>query len=167
MKSIFLVVAFVVAVLVAGYLFWLVTKRPAEVPAAKESAPVEVPQHQAISGVTLNRAFPSVSDAGLKLAYTKEKDGFSQADLSQDGKKIAMLTVSDTDTDPSARNKFKTAKRIAGFPAASIGGQATAVLVGGRYQVQVQSVAPSFTAADREAWLAKFKLAELAAVAGN
>jgi len=161
-------ILFVATLLLAGYQYWQIKKRPEAIPAAKESSPIAVPQHPAISSATLNRAFPSVGDAGYRLAYTKEKDGFSQADLSQDGKKIAMLTVSDTDTNPSARNKFKaSAKKIAGFPAASLGGYETAVLVGGRYQVQVRSVAPNFTAGDREAWLARFKLAELAAVAGN
>jgi hypothetical protein len=78
---------------------------------------------------------------------------------------VAALTVSDTDANPSARAKFKSSsKQIAGFPAAAVGTLGTAVLVGERYQVQVRSADGAFTAADREAWLSKFKLAELAAV---
>ncbi|HEY3440334.1 MAG TPA: hypothetical protein VGK29_06265 [Paludibaculum sp.] len=79
-----------------------------------------------------------------------------------------MLTISDTAANPSARDKFNTsAKQIGGFPSAPVGAQGTAVPVGDRYQVQVRSVAPAFTAADREAWLARFKLAELATLAGK
>lgn len=76
----------------------------------------------------------------------------------------AALSISDTDANPSARDKYKDAtKRIAGHLAATSGSQGTAILVADRYQVQVRSLTTTFTAADREAWLEKFNLAALAA----
>ncbi len=158
----------ILVLLMAGYFLWRSTNKPAELPARSPAAvtsPKAIPQAEAISGSTLNKAFPE-APAGYKLTFSQEKDGFSQADIVQDGKKVGTLTISDTAANPSARDKFKTSTRqIAGFPAAAVGVQGTAVLVGGRYQVQARSAAPSFTAADREAWLGKCKLAALAALA--
>ena len=159
----------VIAVLIAGFIVWRSTNRSSEttppVAALPGTTPKAIPQAEAISGSSLNKAFPTAAD-GYKLTFTQEKDGFSQADLSQAGKKVAMLTVSDTAANPSARDKFKTStKQIAGYPAAPVGSQGTAVLVGDRYQVQARSAAPTFTVADREAWLARFKLGELASLA--
>lgn len=135
-----------------------------EEPAPVASTPTPIPQSKATEGAAFNKIFPKSSD-GFDVVFTQEKDGFAQADLSKDGKKLATLQVSDTDANPSARDKFKSAaKMIDGNPEASVGSQGTAVLVANRYQVQVRSLAPAFTAADREAWLKKFKLAELAAV---
>ena len=70
-----------------------------------------------------------------------------------------MMAISDTLNNPSAVNKFKNStETIAGYPAVSQGKTATAILVGNRFQVKVLSRDPSFTASDREAWLAKFDL---------
>ncbi|MBL0161190.1 MAG: hypothetical protein IPP47_29510 [Bryobacterales bacterium] len=160
---------FVLVLLLAGYFAWRNVRITAEKPVAAvpstTSAPAGIPQAEATPGGSLNRAFPEAA-AGYKLTFSQEKDGFSQADLTQDGKKVAMLTISDTAANPSARDKFKTSKKqIGGFPSAPVGALGTAVLVGDRYQVQARSAGPAFTAADREAWLARFKLAELATIA--
>jgi hypothetical protein len=159
----------VLAVLIAGIFVWRATNRPAEttppVAVIPGATPKAIPQAEAIAGSSLNKAFPEAA-AGYKVTFTQEKDGFAQADVSQDGKKVATLTISDTAANPSARDKFKASPRqIAGFPGAPVGSQGSAILVGGRYQVQVRSVGPTFTIADRDAWLARFKLAELDALA--
>ncbi len=126
------------------------------------NAPPAIPQKEATAGSALNKAFPDGS-GDFKVVFTQEKDGFSQADLTKAGTRVATLSVSDTAANPAARDKFKTATRkISGYPAAPVGSQGTAVLVGDRYQVQVRSLQPSFTTQDREAWLAKFDLARLA-----
>ncbi len=160
----------ILVILILGIGFFIYTrsgsdvKTPATPPPTATSEPKALPQADAISGSTLNKAFPR-SDSEFKLTFSQEKDGFSQADLSKAGAKVATLTVSDTDANPSARDKFKSSTRnIGGFPAASVGSQGTAVLVGNRYQVQARSVSPSFTEGDREAWLSKFKLDALAKV---
>ena len=114
-----------------------------------------------VASKNFNKIFPGSAD-GLSVQFTQEKDGYAQADLLKGGKKLAQFSVSDTDANPTARDKFKNStKQIGGHPSAAIGSMGTAVLVAGRYQVQVRSTDPSFTAADREAWIAKFKLGEL------
>lgn len=132
-------------------------------PEKKEEAqrpPAAIPQKEATPGAGLNAAFPK-SSGDFKVTFTQEKDGFAQAELTKAGAKLATLSISDTAANPSARDKFKTAtKKIAGHPFAPNGAQGSAILAG-RFQVQVRSLQPSFTAADRESWLEKFHLAAL------
>jgi hypothetical protein len=140
------------------------TPRPPSV-APASGTPKAVPQSQAISGSSLNRAFPEAEGA-YDVAFTQEKDGFSQADIVKEKAKVATLSVSDTAANPSARDKFKTSTRkIGGYPVAAVGSMGTALLVGDRYQVQVRSLVPAFTAADRDAWLARCRLGDLAKLA--
>lgn len=145
-------------------------EEPKQLPAPVERSadtPKAIPPSEATEGAAFNKLFPGGSD-GYKVVFTQEKDGFAQADLSRDGKKAAVLTISDTAANPSAREKFKSSsKQISGHPAASVGSQGTAVLVGGRYQVQVRSLDPSFSPASREAWIERFKLSQLASLASK
>ena len=169
MKKLLLFLLFLLAV----FFIWRSTRpgdapktTSAEVPASLPpgNGPKAIPQAEAISGSTLNKVFPPAS-GDYHLTFTREKDGFASADLTKAGAKVATLTVSDTDANPSARDKFKTsAQKIGGYPAAPVGSQGTAVLVADRYQVQARSLAPSFTAADRDSWLERFKLDVLARV---
>ena len=114
-----------------------------------------------VAGKTFNKLFPPSGD-GFVIQFTQEKDGYAQADMLKGTKKVAQLSMSDTEANLPARDKFKdSAKKIGGNPAASVGSMGTAVLIAGRYQVQVRSTDPSFTAADRETWIAKFKTGDL------
>ena len=157
---------FVVILVLIGWMLYR-TLGEKEQQAAKTETAVQAPAHpvhsEAVtSGAKLNGVFPK-SEVDYKLTFTQEKTGFAQADLSKGGMKVATLSVSDTEATPSARDKFKTStKRIGEFPMAANGSQGTALLAGNRYQVQVRSLMPAFTEADREAWLQKFKLAQLA-----
>jgi hypothetical protein len=154
-----------VALLLAAFTLWRCSgPAPAPTPAAIPTAPPKtVAQEDAIDGSKLNKAFPK-SAAPYKLTFTQEKDGFAQAELTQDGKKLATLSISDTAANPSARDKFKADTKIGGYPSAAVGSQGTAVLVGSRYQVQVRSTAPAFTAAQRSEWIEKFNLDALARI---
>lgn len=117
---------------------------------------------EATQGSKFNKFFPG-TQAGYERVYTQEKKGFAEAKLKKDGKDIALLSVSDTSSLPTAASKFQNStKQIAGYPALEVGNTQTAVLVGDRYQVKVLSRDPSFTQSDREAWLQKFKLDGLA-----
>ncbi|MEA5537266.1 hypothetical protein [Crocosphaera sp. XPORK-15E] len=114
------------------------------------------------SGGSFNRFFPP-SSAGYERVYTQEKKGFAEAKLKKDGKEMAMMAISDTLNNPSAATKFeKSSQKIGGYPAVSQGSTATAILVGGRFQVKVLSRDPAFTESDRQAWLEKFDLNGLA-----
>ena len=114
-----------------------------------------------VGGGSFNKLFPNDQD-GFNRVFTQEKKGFAEALLRKGGKKIALLSISDIAANPSAISKYQTSSQmIAGFPAAPVGSQGTAILVGNRYQVQARSVDASFTAADREAWLGKFNLSGL------
>lgn len=115
----------------------------------------------ATQGSEFNKYFPK-SGGGYDRVYTQEKKGFAEAKLKQAGKDVAMLSISDTTSTPSAAAKFaKSTKKIGGYPAVEQGSTATAVLVG-KYQVKVQSRAATFTASDRADWLSKFNLNALA-----
>lgn len=157
---------FVIVLGLIGWVLWR-TLGVKEEPAAKTeqaapSATHPVHREQVTAGAKLNSVFPP-STGEFKLTFTQEKAGFAEAALSKGGMKVATLSVSDTDATPIARDKFKSStKKLGGFPEAANGTQGTAVLVANRYQVQARSLAPAFTEADREEWLKKFKLAQLA-----
>lgn len=115
----------------------------------------------ATQGSKLNTFFPAGGD-GYQRVYTQEKKGFSEANLKKGGKVLAQLAISDTTSTPNAAQKFsKSTKKVAGYPAVTIGNTQTAILVG-KYQVKAISKDPTFTAQDREAWIEKFNLNGLA-----
>lgn len=115
----------------------------------------------ATQGGEFNKFFPS-PQAGYQRVFTQEKKGFAEAKLKKDGKDVAVISVNDTQAIKGSANpaaKFvNSSKTIAGYPAVTQGTSGTAILVGNRYQVKVQSRDPSFTEADREALLQKFNL---------
>ncbi len=83
--------------------------------------------------------------------------------MKTDGNDVAVLSISDTTSTPTAAAKFKSStKKINGYPAVEVGNTQTAILVGNRYQVKISSRDQAFTASDRAAWLKKFNLDGLA-----
>ncbi|TAE27175.1 MAG: hypothetical protein EAZ92_09775 [Candidatus Kapaibacterium sp.] len=127
--------------------------------AAQESGALPTPEE----GGSFNKFFPK-DVAGFDISASQEKTGFAEYKLKKDGKDMAMIAISDVANNPQAAEKFTSAtKKIGGFPAVDQGSTATALLVGGRYQVKVLSRSPEFGKADREAWLEKVNLAGLAA----
>ncbi len=115
----------------------------------------------ATQGSEFNKYFPS-SGSGFDRVFVQEKKGFSEANLKKDGKVVAQLAISDTTSTPSTAASYsKSNTKIGGYPARTLGSTQTAVLVG-KYQVKVLSKDPSFTAADRQAWIQKFNLDALA-----
>lgn len=112
-------------------------------------------------GSSFNKFFPK-SGGGYQSVPAQEKKGFAEYKLNKDGKNVAVLSISDTVSTPTAAQKYQqSSQKISGYPAVQIGKNGTGVLVG-RYQVKVQSRDPSFTESDREAWLQKFNLSGLA-----
>ena len=117
-----------------------------------------------VPGSQFNKLFPK-KEGDFDLVYTQEKLGFVEAKLNKKGEEAATLAISDTATNPSAAEKYKTAaQKIGGYPAVAVGDNGTAILVADRFQVQIRSKQASFTASDRETWLTKFDLAGLAAL---
>ncbi|NER46447.1 MAG: hypothetical protein F6J92_07095 [Symploca sp. SIO1A3] len=115
----------------------------------------------ATQGAQFNKFFPPAG-SGYERVYTQEKKGFAQAKLKKDGKDVATLSINDTSSNPDAAAKYQgSSKKIAGYPVKETS-KSTAILVGDRYQVKVQSRDESFTASDRETWLQKFNLQGLA-----
>ncbi len=111
-----------------------------------------------LAGSAFNKFFPA-EGGGYERIYTQEKSGFAEAKLKQGGNDLAMLSVSDTATNPSAATRYRESDRaIAGYPAAEIGSTATGVLVGDRLQVKVLSRSDDFSPEDRAEWLEKFDL---------
>ncbi|MBT9311905.1 hypothetical protein [Leptothoe kymatousa] len=127
----------------------------------EQTPAVDVDKDAVINGSAFNKFFPNAN--GYERVYTQEKDGFAEAKLKQDGNTLAMMSVSDTISNPSATNKYQNSERsLAGYPLAEVGKTATSLLVADRLQVKVLSRDDAFTATDREAWLEKFDLAGLA-----
>lgn len=119
---------------------------------------------ESTQGAQFNKFFPK-SGGGYQVVPAQEKKGFAEYKVNQGGKNVAMLSISDTANNPTARQKFaSSSRRISGYPAVDQGSNGTAVLVNNRYQVKVQSRDDSFTKSDREAWLQKFNLRGLASL---
>ncbi len=113
-------------------------------------------------GGTFNQFFPG-SQGSYTVIPAQEKKGFAEYKLNKDGNTLAMLSISDTTSIPSAAAKYRSAlSTIAGYPTVEQGATATGLLVNDRYQVKVLSRDPSFTQDDRIAWLQKFDLRGLA-----
>ncbi|TAF04006.1 MAG: hypothetical protein EAZ77_16335, partial [Nostocales cyanobacterium] len=105
--------------------------------------------------------FPESED-GYDRVYTQEKKGFAEANLKKDGKVVAQLAISDTTSTPTVASKYaNSTKKIDGYPAVEQGKTQTSILVG-KYQVKVISKDPLFNASDREDWIEKFDLDDLA-----
>ena len=108
-------------------------------------------------GSQFNKFFPAASGES-KVVYSQEKKGFAQAKLKQNGKEVALMSISDLINNPQAKDKFqKSTEKIGGYPAVPSTSKGTAVLAGG-FQVKIISKDPSFTESDRKTWLAKFDL---------
>ncbi|HEY9699288.1 MAG TPA: hypothetical protein V6D10_18660 [Trichocoleus sp.] len=117
----------------------------------------------ATQGGSFNKFFPR-SVSGYEIVPSQEKKGFAEYKVNQGGKNVAMLAISDT-TGTGAAAKFQdSAAKIAGYPAVEQGQNATAILVGNRYQVKVLSRDPSFTKENRATWINKFDLRGLSNV---
>ena len=121
---------------------------------------------KAEKGDTLNRFFPG--DQGqYKVIPYQEKKGFSEYKLQRADVTVAMLTINDTTSVPTAAAKYEgVTDRVFGYPAVDQGTTATAILVNDRYQVKVLSRDPGFTKEDRVAWIQKFDLKGLAQLKG-
>ncbi len=117
-----------------------------------------------VSGGSLNAFFPK-DEGDWDVIYTQEKEGFSQAKLEKDGAEVATLSVSDFSENAAGRAKFEASTmKIAGLAAQARGKKGTVVLAG-RFQVSVRSKDNSFTEDDRKAWIQKFDLTGLQALA--
>lgn len=117
---------------------------------------------EATQGASFNKFFPD-SVRGYQIVPAQEKKGFAEYKVNKEGKNVAMLSISDTASLPSAAAKYQNSSlTIAGYPAVEQGSTATGILVNGRYQVKVLSRDPSFTKEDRADWLQKFNLKGLA-----
>lgn len=118
----------------------------------------------AVSGGSFNRFFPKTTGDD-DLVYAQEKTGFAQAKLIRGGAEVAVLSISDISSNPSAADKFAdSAQSINDFPVVAQGNQGTAMLVGDRFQIKIQSRAEGFTEGDRLDWLQKFDLTGIAAL---
>jgi len=115
-----------------------------------------------VPGSAFNKLFPKPS-GDFDVVYSQEKAGFAQASLVKKGEDVATLSIFDTVSNPEAAEKYKdTTETFEGCPIIEIGNNGTGLLVGNRYQVQIRSKDANFSKFDREDWLKKFDLANLA-----
>jgi hypothetical protein len=117
---------------------------------------------EAVPGSAFNKLFPK-PEGEYDIVYAQEKTGFAQAKLVKKGQDVATLSVFDTVSEPATADKYKEVQeKFQDFPIRDVGENGTAILVGGRYQVQIRSQDANFSKFDREDWLKKFDLANLA-----
>jgi hypothetical protein len=120
---------------------------------------------EAVAGGEFNKMFPK-PDGDFDRVYTQEKAGFAQAVLKKEGKEVATMSIFDTVSNPEAAENYKDATmQLQGYPMIDIGEQGSGVLVGNRFQVQIRSKDANFDKAQRQDWLGKFDLANLAQLA--
>ncbi|MEM0979305.1 MAG: hypothetical protein AAGH78_03430 [Cyanobacteria bacterium P01_H01_bin.58] len=120
-------------------------------------APAAVAQ-EAEQGSTFNQFFPS-SEGDYEVVPAQEKKGFAEYKLNQNGTTLAMLTINDTASVPTAAAKYEgVTETVGGYPAVQQGKNITGILVNGRYQVKVLSRDESFTPEQRAEWIQKFDL---------
>ena len=99
-------------------------------PATGGSSELAALPEKPVPGSALNKFFPK------GVTFKQEKPGFSLADI-----KGGTLSITDLAGNPPGRDKFSSSsEKLEGYPAARVGNQGVAILVGGRYQVQVRSV---------------------------
>jgi hypothetical protein len=116
----------------------------------------------AVAGAMFNKLFPKPA-GDYDIVYTQEKPGFAQAKLVRKGNDVATLSIFDTISNPDSAAKYKeSTETFEGYPIVEIGNNGTGLLVGDRYQVQIRSNDANFSKFDREDWLKKFDLANLA-----
>ena len=113
--------------------------------------------------VTLDRFFPPDGTFGARRVFTTQTGAISEARVLQDGKEIAILSISDTGGTPGTRDGVaKPAERINGFPLTTAGTEHSMLLVKDRYQVKVSSKILDPRA--RKGWIARFDLNGLTAL---
>jgi hypothetical protein len=118
----------------------------------------------ATQGGQFNKFFPK-GGAGYQVVAAQEKKGFAEYKVNKDGKNVATIAITDTTSIPGSADKFKASEaKIAGFPTVEKGANSTEVLVSDRYKVTVSSKDPSFTQADRKAWIQKVNLTGLSSL---
>ncbi len=123
---------------------------PAPKPAQDEAAEV-------LSGSAFNKAFPDDGFQQTKRTFTQEKDGFSEAIYALDGQEVVKIAITDTNNNPSARDKFSAAtEEIGGAPTMTRGKNASLLLVSDRFQVQVAS--KTLSPEERATWLGAVKI---------
>lgn len=116
----------------------------------------------AVAGSEFNKLFPK-SEGEYEVIFAQEKDGFALANLAKGGTDVATLAISDTVSNPDAKEKFKSSQETFDIhPIVEVDDNTTAILVADRFQVQVRSKDANFSKFDREDWLRKFDLANLA-----
>ncbi len=122
---------------------------------------------EAVAGGDLNKFFPKSAD-NASVTYMQEKQGQAIAELAIDGKTVATLSIFDTVSNPDAAAEYKgVTTKIGEWPLRDVGAMGSAVLVADRFQVQVRSSDANFSKEDREVWLSKFDLANLALYAAT
>jgi hypothetical protein len=155
--------ATVTLALCLGFALGGCSKEPSRWDAAASAKPAAIASDAppVKAGATFNAFFPADGAEGMKRVFSQEKAGFVEAKLSKDGKQIAVLTISDTTTEPDAKKKFENSTdKVKGHPLVLVGKNQSALLVKDRYQVKVSST--ELDADARKAWLERFDLAGLA-----
>lgn len=119
-------------------------------PASTSSAPV-------LETGSLNRYFPKDGEGGFGRTFTADKPGFAEAKLTKDGKDVGVLSISDAEHVPGAKEKFAASPdKLDGYPMVQVGKNQTSILVKDRFQVKVSS--PTLDHAARQGILSHFDL---------
>src|SRR5688572_4135788 len=76
---------------------------------------------KSVAGGDLNRFFPQVKSP-FDIVFKQEKQGLAQASLQNNGQELAVLSISDTTNNPSAKEKYASSTQMLGnHPMAAAG----------------------------------------------
>lgn len=134
-------------------------EKPAETIATAQEKKAEAPAKPVVEGGSLNTFFPGESVEGKTRTFTSEKPGSVMADLKDNGKVIATLSITDTNGADDAAKFDKATEKLGEYPLLMPTKKQTSILVAKRFQVKVSS--DTMSPEDRKAWLSKFNLAGL------
>ncbi|MCC6132860.1 MAG: hypothetical protein IT186_23265 [Acidobacteria bacterium] len=137
---------------------------PAPAPAPAEAPPAA--PAPAAQGGEFNRFFPAAKTGPLERVFTQEKTGFALAEITRDGKKVALLSIVDLVASGEGA-PAQSSRALAGFPVVDTGSMQTSAIVASRFKVVARSTDPGFTREDRDNLIKSVDLSGLAALAGG
>lgn len=126
-----------------------------------EAGEVKQPIGAIVQGSAFNAVLPADGFQGHARVFTQEKEGYAEAEYKLDGETVLTMSVSDTRDNPSAREKFSSAKdKLGGHPVMDRGANGSMVLVNDRFQVRASS--KTLASEARKEWLEATNLDQLA-----
>jgi hypothetical protein len=121
---------------------------------------------EVLDGSVFHQYFPAKPEGPFTLSYEPDQKGLATALLKKNGKDVAKLIVRDTLLHPEETKPYQDTKKVlGGYPMIITPEKGVALLLGGRFQVEVRPINDSFTEEECKEWLKLFDLETLSRLA--